>query len=78
MLIAQSTVSLMMSKMVIRVLGGVVGFLAILVGVLLVYRYWPESIQKLIVGIAMIGMGGYFLSYAITGKTRTAWSKEIK
>lgn len=59
-----------MIRMIIRILGGAVGLLEILVGIFLVYRYWPEAILKLAGGISLIGMGSYFLNYAITGRTK--------
>ncbi len=62
----------------VRIAGGLVGFLEILVGILLLHRYGIESIIRFGGAISLIGIGYVFLYYAFTGKSSLSMSRGVK
>ncbi len=53
----------------IRILGGLIGIAALVVGVLIITQSGNGSLVRWIGGISLVIVGVYFSNYAISGKT---------
>lgn len=58
---------------IMRLLGGLLGVIWILVGVLLFFQEEHGFGRKVIVPIGFLGTGWYFLGYAFTGTRAFFW-----